>query len=123
MHASSAAPQDRFASRRAAFRALHQSGFFVIPNPWDVGTSRYLRSLGFKALATTSSGFAFSHGLPDADWAVPRGVGASHACGAARSQPRTRPGCGPLRSAGLTVTLRYHPDQLITCCHADPPHA
>jgi 2-methylisocitrate lyase-like PEP mutase family enzyme len=78
MHASSAAPQDRFASRRAAFRALHQSGFFVIPNPWDVGTSRYLRSLGFKALATTSSGFAFSHGLPDADWAVPRDVMLEH---------------------------------------------
>ena len=78
MHASSAAPQDRFASRRAAFRTLHQSGFFVIPNPWDVGTSRYLRSLGFKALATTSSGFAFSHGLPDADWAVPRDAMLDH---------------------------------------------
>lgn len=78
MHASSAAPQDRFASRRAAFRTLHQSGFFVIPNPWDVGTSRYLRALGFKALATTSSGFAFSHGLPDADWAVPRDAMLDH---------------------------------------------
>ncbi|HEX2918102.1 MAG TPA: isocitrate lyase/phosphoenolpyruvate mutase family protein [Edaphobacter sp.] len=78
MHASSAAPQDRFASRRAAFRTLHQSGFFVIPNPWDVGTARYLRSHGFKALATTSSGFAFSHGLPDADWAVPRDAMLEH---------------------------------------------
>lgn len=78
MHASSAAPHERFASRRAAFRTLHQSGFFVIPNPWDVGTSRYLRSLGFKALATTSSGFAFSHGLPDADWAVPRDAMLEH---------------------------------------------
>lgn len=78
MHTSSAAPQDRFANRRAAFRSLHQSGFFVIPNPWDVGTARYLRSLGFKALATTSSGFAFSHGLPDADWAVPRDATLDH---------------------------------------------
>lgn len=78
MHAPSASAQDRFATRRAAFRTLHQSGFFVIPNPWDVGTARYLRSLGFKALATTSSGFAFSHGLPDADWAVPRDATLEH---------------------------------------------
>ena len=42
----------------------------MIPNPWDAGTARYLRHLGFKALATTSSGFAFSRGLPDADWAA-----------------------------------------------------
>jgi 2-methylisocitrate lyase-like PEP mutase family enzyme len=67
-----------FAERRAAFRKLHESGFFVIPNPWDVGTARYLRSLGFKALATTSSGLAFSQGLPDADWAVPRNMALAH---------------------------------------------
>jgi 2-methylisocitrate lyase-like PEP mutase family enzyme len=53
------------AARRAAFRKLHESGCFVIPNPWDVGTARYLRHLGFKAVATTSAGFAFSRGLPD----------------------------------------------------------
>ncbi len=69
---------DLFASRRAAFRKLHESGFFVIPNPWDVGTARMLRSLGFKALATTSSGLAFSRGLPDAAWAVPRDVALEH---------------------------------------------
>ena len=56
--------------RRTAFRQLHASGCFVMPNPWDVGTARYLQHLGFKALATTSAGFAFSQGLPDADWAV-----------------------------------------------------
>ncbi len=55
-----------FTERRAAFRTLHESGCFVIPNPWDVGTARYLRHLGFQALATTSAGFAFSRGLPDA---------------------------------------------------------
>lgn len=44
----------------------------MIPNPWNVGTARYLRHLGFQALATTSAGFAFSRGLPDADWAVTR---------------------------------------------------
>lgn len=51
--------------KRAAFRALHESGCFVIPNPWDIGTARYLAHLGFKALATTSAGFAFSRGLAD----------------------------------------------------------
>jgi 2-methylisocitrate lyase-like PEP mutase family enzyme len=72
------------AAHRATFRRLHEGGFFVIPNPWDVGSARYLRSLGFKALATTSSGFAFSHGLPDTDWAVPREVALHHiACIAA----------------------------------------
>jgi len=53
------------------FRKLHERGCFVIPNPWDIGTARYLRQLGFKALATTSAGLAFSRGLPDADWAIP----------------------------------------------------
>lgn len=53
------------AEHRATFARLHESGCFVIPNPWDVGSARYLRHLGFKALATTSSGFAFSRGLPD----------------------------------------------------------
>ena len=55
-----------FAARRKAFRALHERGCFVIPNPWDVGSARYLQHLGFPALATTSAGFAFSQGLPDA---------------------------------------------------------
>ncbi len=67
-----------FSVRRAAFRKLHESGCFVIPNPWDLGTARYLRGLGFKALATTSAGFAFSRGLPDADWAVPRDAALGH---------------------------------------------
>jgi len=49
----------------AAMRQLHQSGCFVIPNPWDVGSARYLQSLGFPALATTSSGSAWSMGSPD----------------------------------------------------------
>jgi 2-methylisocitrate lyase-like PEP mutase family enzyme len=53
------------AEKRQAFRQLHESGCFVIPNPWDIGTARYLQHLGFKALATTSSGFAFSRGRTD----------------------------------------------------------
>jgi 2-methylisocitrate lyase-like PEP mutase family enzyme len=64
--------------QRAAFRRLHESGCFVIPNPWDTGTSLMLKHLGFKALATTSSGFSFSQGLPDADWAVPRDMALGH---------------------------------------------
>jgi 2-methylisocitrate lyase-like PEP mutase family enzyme len=53
------------AEKRRAFRALHERGCFVIPNPWDIGSARYLQHLGFKALATTSSGAAWSQGLPD----------------------------------------------------------
>jgi len=57
--------QAALAARRKVFRALHEQGCFVIPNPWDVGSARYLERLGFPALATTSAGFAFSQGLPD----------------------------------------------------------
>jgi 2-methylisocitrate lyase-like PEP mutase family enzyme len=53
------------ADKRRTFRALHESGCFVIPNPWNVGSARYLEGLGFKALATTSSGYAHSQGLAD----------------------------------------------------------
>jgi 2-methylisocitrate lyase-like PEP mutase family enzyme len=53
------------AEKRRAFRALHARGCFVIPNPWDIGTARYLQHLGFPAIATTSSGAAWSLGLPD----------------------------------------------------------
>jgi 2-methylisocitrate lyase-like PEP mutase family enzyme len=60
----------------AAFRALHESGCFVLPNPWDVGTALYLEHLGFKALATTSAGAAFARGLPDG--AVPRDAMLAH---------------------------------------------
>jgi len=52
------------------FRAMHESGCFVLPNPWDIGTAIYLERLGFNALATTSAGFAFSRGKPDGG--VPR---------------------------------------------------
>jgi methylisocitrate lyase len=51
--------------RVAAFRALHEAGCFVMPNPWDEGSARLLAQLGFRALATTSSGFAWSTGRPD----------------------------------------------------------
>ena len=51
--------------KRRMFLQLHQSGCFVIPNPWDIGSARFLQGLGFKALATTSSGFAWSQGRPD----------------------------------------------------------
>ena len=59
-------------ARRQAFRKLHQAGCFVMPNPWDVGSARYLQHLGFPALATTSAGFAFSQGLPDSDVVLTR---------------------------------------------------
>jgi 2-methylisocitrate lyase-like PEP mutase family enzyme len=53
------------AEKRKAFRKLHESGCFVIPNPWNPGTARYLEGLGFKALASTSSGYAHSQGFSD----------------------------------------------------------
>lgn len=53
------------AAKRQVFRQLHESGCFVIPNPWDLGSARMLQSMGFKALASTSSGFAWSHARPD----------------------------------------------------------
>lgn len=51
---------------------MHESGCFVLPNPWDVGTAVYLQHLGFAALATTSAGFAFARGLPDTVTAITR---------------------------------------------------
>lgn len=53
------------AARRARFRQLHADGFFILPNPWDIGSAKWLAQAGFKALASTSSGFAFSRGRPD----------------------------------------------------------
>ena len=53
------------AEKRKAFAELHKSGCFVIPNPWSLGSARYLEGLGFKAIASTSSGYAHSRGLPD----------------------------------------------------------
>jgi 2-methylisocitrate lyase-like PEP mutase family enzyme len=60
-----------YSARRETFRALHERGCFVMPNPWDPGSARYLHSLAFQALATTSAGFAFSRGLPDSSRAAP----------------------------------------------------
>jgi 2-methylisocitrate lyase-like PEP mutase family enzyme len=62
--------------KRQAYRTLHESGCFVIPNPWDVGSARYLQHLGFKALASTSAGYALTLGLPD--YAVGRDVMLAH---------------------------------------------
>src|ERR1051325_7927395 len=56
---------DRPTDRLDVFRRLHESGCFVMPNPWDLGSARLLVQLGFPALATTSSGVAWSLGRPD----------------------------------------------------------
>jgi 2-methylisocitrate lyase-like PEP mutase family enzyme len=61
---------------RLEFRKLHESGCFVIPNPWDAGSARYLQNLGFRALATSSSAFAFSRGFSDG--AIPRDMMLQH---------------------------------------------
>jgi 2-methylisocitrate lyase-like PEP mutase family enzyme len=59
------------ADRVATFRAMHHAGSFVMPNPWDIGSARFLAALGFRALASTSAGFAFARGLPDSPTALP----------------------------------------------------
>jgi 2-methylisocitrate lyase-like PEP mutase family enzyme len=53
------------AQKRTRFRKLHEQDCFALPNPWDIGSAKYLEHLGFKAIATTSAGFAFSRGLAD----------------------------------------------------------
>ncbi|PYI88797.1 MAG: 2-methylisocitrate lyase [Verrucomicrobia bacterium] len=68
------------------FRALHHSGCFILPNPWDVGTAVYLHDLGFEALATTSAGFAFSRGKQDG--AVPRDEMLAHIGEIVEATPR-----------------------------------
>ena len=81
---------DATSAQRSAidrFRALHASGCFVLPNPWDVGTALYLQHLGFQALATTSSGFAFSRGLPDEVRALPRDLMLDHIRDVAAATP------------------------------------
>ena len=75
------------------FRALHESGCFVLPNPWDTGTAVYLQHLGFQALATTSAGFAFARALPDSVLAIERDEMLAHVreiafrAGAWRNEP------------------------------------
>ena len=71
-----AEPRPSIADKRKTLRQLHEAGCFVIPNPWDVGSARFLQGLGFKALASTSSGFAWSQG--HADNAVPRDAVLAH---------------------------------------------
>ena len=60
-----ASSRPSIADKRRTFRKLHEGGCFVIPNPWNIGSARYLQGLGFRALATTSSGHAHSQGYPD----------------------------------------------------------
>lgn len=65
-----------YAPQIESFRKLHGSGCFVMPNPWDLGSARWLRGEGFKALATTSAGYAFTQGRADQD--VPRDMMLAH---------------------------------------------
>ena len=69
------------------FRRLHESGCFVLPNPWDQGTAVYLQHLGFKALATTSAGFAFTLGLPDSVLSIKREEMLTHIAEIAAATP------------------------------------
>lgn len=73
--------------RRAAFRALHDTGCFVLPNPWDAGSARYLHSLGFQALASTSSGYAWSQAQADGSLTLDETLAHLHSLAAATPLP------------------------------------
>lgn len=73
--------------RRAAFRALHDTGCFVLPNPWDAGSARYLHSLGFQALASTSSGYAWSQAQADGKLTLEETLAHLHSLAAATPLP------------------------------------
>jgi 2-methylisocitrate lyase-like PEP mutase family enzyme len=75
------------ADKRRAFRQLHEAGCFALPNPWDLGSARFLQSLGFKALATTSAGFAWSRGRPDGSTSREAALAHLHELAAATDLP------------------------------------
>src|SRR5438105_10289479 len=91
-----------------AFRALHEGEPFVIPNPWDAGSARVLEALGFEALATTSSGFAFTLGRLDGSVTLEETIGHVAAIDAATDLPVSvdlENGYGPdPASAALAIT-------------------
>jgi len=92
--------------RRAAFRTLHDHGCFVLPNPWDVGGARYLHSLGFPALASTSSGVAWSQGNADGELSLEATLDHLHALAAATPLPVNADfgdGFGSLEAVGHNV--------------------
>ena len=92
------------------FRALHQSGCFVVPNPWDIAGVRMMTALGFKALATTSSGYAFSKGRKDGANDITRDESLTYAAeiAAATSLPVTADleDCYAARPDGIAETVR-----------------
>ena len=69
-------PRPSITDKRRSFRQLHEAGCFAIPNPWDIGSARMLQGMGFAALASTSSGFAWSQGHPDNG--ITRGMALAH---------------------------------------------
>jgi 2-methylisocitrate lyase-like PEP mutase family enzyme len=80
-------PQPTQQERGAAFRELHEGEAFMIPNPWDAGSAKVLAALGFKALASTSSGFAFTLGRPDGEATLDEVIGHSRVLAEATSLP------------------------------------
>lgn len=93
--------------RRAAFRALHDDGCFVLPNPWDPGSARYLHSLGFQALASTSSGHAWSQAQADGTVSLDETLAHLHTLAAATPLPLNADfgdGFGTLDEVGSNVT-------------------
>src|SRR5205085_4206724 len=80
-------PRAGVGARRMTFRELHEGEPFLIPNPWDAGSAKVLEGLGFKALATTSSGFAFTLGRADGEATLDEVVEHTRVVAAATSLP------------------------------------
>jgi 2-methylisocitrate lyase-like PEP mutase family enzyme len=97
------------AEKAGAFRALHEGEPFLIPNPWDAGSARVLEALGFKALATTSSGFAFTLGRPDGGATLDEVVEHVRALDRSTGQPVSvdlENGSGPEPAAAASAVVR-----------------
>src|SRR3954453_9313851 len=92
-----------------AFQALHEGEPFVIPNPWDAGSAKVFAGMGFKALATTSSGFAFTLGLDDGGPTLDQGIGPGGVLAAAPALPLSvdlENGHGPEPTDAATAIAR-----------------
>ena len=98
--------------KTAEFRRLHESGCFVMPNPWDRGSAIYLQKLGFQALATTSAGFAWSVGRSDNAVTLPQVLGHLKKIAGVVSLPvnaANEPNCTrPARSVLFTALVFIH---------------
>ena len=112
-------PSD-IAARRRAFRQLHESGCSVIPNPWDIGSARYVQGLGFKALATTSSGVAWSQGR--CNGGLDRQADLDHLRDMVAATDLPIPARAAAAFATIACAMRLNPHKMTSCSHKEIRH-